>query len=510
MPPVLIDELFLDDAWMRIARASAIELVKSGAGRRVYRLTHASGVFYVKQHIRRGILLRIKDALLHDPARREFDAGGYAARHGVPAVATLAWCARDLSGARRAAALVTRGETEARPLTRAWLEALATGDGGTPRAAALVAGLARLLAAAHNGAFLHPDNHPGNVLVRTGADEAACLYVDLYGARCGREVSVADAAGNLAALDLWFAPRATRTQRLRFLKTYLGQRRRPPARGALGGFVDAIAGRRHRHAQRLFRQRDRRIGRRSAFFDRQRAQDGATVVATRRFRRAAELLDLPEPDAPAPAGEVGAGPAADASETYYAPNRITALAWRLAGSPAWRKYRSACLLMNRDLPTVAPLACRWTQDRWGIRNCAWRRLRPPDAAALREWLEVLEGQPRGDLLDRVGRLVADTAARGAVVIDPGLLTVEVSGILRGATRVYWAGVQVEVVRVPAPRHALVWMLARFARSAGGDPAVRVVDRARVVRACCRRYGYVGSGGDWRTVWRAVAADRSPG
>ncbi|HRX83826.1 MAG TPA: lipopolysaccharide kinase InaA family protein [Phycisphaerae bacterium] len=502
------EDLCLDAEWSRIARASTIELVKSNAQRRVYRLTHSSGVYYVKQHIRRGFVSWLHDRALGDPARREFEAGKYAEAHDVPTVTMEAWTTQQLSGGRRAAVLITREERDVQGLAPSWEIAQNVGHGrGAERQ--LGTALVALIARAHDAAFLHPDNHPGNILVRgAGTVDPQCIYVDLYGVRLRRPVNDSDAARNLAALAMWFMRRATRTQRLRFLKAYAGQRRRWSSAQALRTFARQIDRAWARHARRLFAQRDRRIGRRNAFFDRQTAEDGALVVATRRFRDLPQMLDLPAPDAP----DASASPVAEAilaapdtSETYFAQSRFTGWAWRIAGSPAWRKYRSACLLMNRDIPTVVPLACRWTLARGAISQCGWRRLRPPDAAALREWLDVLAGRQRADLLERVGRLVADTLLRGAVVQDPTLLTLEVAGVLRGDPRVYWAGVQVSAVSVPAPRHAQQWMLSVLAQASANDAAVTRADRARVLRTYCRRLGPTQAPGGWRSFWRSIAA-----
>jgi hypothetical protein len=510
VPLRFLDELCLDAAWDRIARESKVEKTKESADRRVYRLSHPTGVFYVKQHVRHGIFAGVKDALLGDPARREFDAGCYAKTHGVPTIAIVAYSARKLTAGHRAVATISVAENNVTVLAHCWIDAgRQSSECRCDLMRRLTRSLPRLIATAHDAAFLHPDNHPGNILVRNGAAaEPECVYVDLYGVRLRKPVEERDAAKNLAVLDQWFRSRATRTQRFRFLKAYAGLRRKWTTRAARKHFAALVQAAAHRHARKLYAQRDRRISRRNAFFDRQFAEDGAIVMTTRRFRRLPELLDLPTPDLAASAvrsGDATSAAAPDTAETFYAPHWTTAFAWRIGESPAWRKYRSACLLMNRDVPTVVPLACRWTIERQGIRQCGWRRLRPADGATMREWLDAAFGRVRCQLLDAVGRLIADTLARGAVIHDASAVNIEVSGMLRGNLRVYWAGVHASAVRVPAPRHVQTWMLARLAARVAGDPGVTHADRARVLRACCRRLGIARPPGGWKPMWREIAS-----
>jgi len=511
VPPRFADELCLDDHWGRIARESTVQKIKESADRCVFRLNHATGIFYVKQHVRSGWIARVKDALLGDPARREFEAGRFAYARDVPAIVVVAHCTRALPGGRRAAATISSAEQDAAGFAQAWTNTLqnAASNQAHRPALELIGALAQVTAKAHNAAFLHPDNHPGNILVRRSAAHAPeCIYVDLYGARVGRLVTEADAARNLATLDQWFRGRATRGLRWRFLREYTALRRNWRTRAALRRFARLIDAAARRHARRLYAQRDRRIGRRNAFFDRQIAEDGACVLTTRRFRRLPELLDVPTPDAPTGQGpNAPTGPApADIGETHYAQRWTEELAWWVGGSPAWRRFRGACTLMNRDIPTVIPLACRWTRRRLGIGQCAWRALRPADSATLREWMDAATGCDRSRLLVSAGRLIAETLARGAVVRNPSPLRIEVSGMLGGAVRVYWSGVEVSTVAVPAPAHARNWMLAQLAQSVAADPGVSHTDRARVLRACCRRLGLFGDRHGWKVVWRAIAAD----
>ena len=74
----------------------------------------------------------------------------------------------------------------------------------------------------HDAGFLHIDFHPGNILVRFAADdEPELVMIDLDALRKSRRLTWKAARQNLALLDHFFWLRSSRTDRYRFLKTYL-------------------------------------------------------------------------------------------------------------------------------------------------------------------------------------------------------------------------------------------------------------------------------------------------
>ena len=75
----------------------------------------------------------------------------------------------------------------------------------------------------HDAGLLHHDFHPGNILVRLErADQPELFMIDLDAMRKCRRVTWKLARQNLALLDHYFWLRSSRTDRYRFLKTYLG------------------------------------------------------------------------------------------------------------------------------------------------------------------------------------------------------------------------------------------------------------------------------------------------
>lgn len=501
-------------AW-DVDRAPAAVLVKQNALRRVYRVEHDGRAYFVKHHFQRGPAQRLKKLLLGSPAGIEYRASRYARAHGVPAVELVA-CAERIDDWRpHVSASVSVAIDGALALADEF-ERIAQLDDARERRAgrrALGDALARLIAAAHQAAFLHPDSHPGNVLVTRDATAGfACTYVDVYGARCGREVSDADAARTLAALHQWFAPRTSRTERLAFLKTYAGLRSRWASREVFRHFARRVAVAARRHTHELYRKRDRRIGRNNAFFARATLPDGQRAAVTLRHRSAARLLGEIPAYTPAewvkvlsqPIGRAEAPPGAARleMETLFADRPTTAFAWRVLGSPSWRRYRTACQALNRDLPAALGLACVTQSAVWGVVRADWVLGAAASGRALLRFLEDAPPAERRAALEAVGRLVADTVLHGLALRTLGAARIEIATDSHGTLRAYWVGVEGVALRGPARPLVALWMLGQLARSVHDAAQVTRADRVRVVQAYCRRAGER----NWPEVLRSASLD----
>ena len=129
----------------------------------------------------------------------------------------------------------------------------------------LATSLAVLTARLHNSGMTHIDFHPGNVLVRLGPDEMPELsMIDLDALRQTGRLGWASARQNLALLDHYFWLRSSRTDRYRFLKTYLANRteQAPDPRRFAQGIEDSTRA----WAERLWRRWGRRCRSTNKYF----------------------------------------------------------------------------------------------------------------------------------------------------------------------------------------------------------------------------------------------------
>ncbi|MHC4697434.1 MAG: lipopolysaccharide kinase InaA family protein [Planctomycetota bacterium] len=306
---------------------------------------------------------RIRRAFTGDPAPREWRKACEAAARGVPVIKPLAVGVHHR--APRQCVYLSEGMDGAVSLGDAW------GQKVTHRQ--LSDGVARLFAVAHERGFLHPDSHPGNILVRTAPDAPIeVVFVDVYSARLSSGViSTRHAIRALAQLDHYFSLHAARTQRLRFLAAYLAARREAGREGAklrsLREWVAAIAASSARHADRLARQRDRRLRRSGKYFSTVRMGGGwvATVALKLERRHAypeADVSDRSHEDwvrilsslpAVVPEGDSGEG-SLDGGRLRYEMKTVGSLLSRvkntLAGSASRKSFERSHARRHRDLP----------------------------------------------------------------------------------------------------------------------------------------------------------------
>lgn len=197
------------------------EIIKETRVRRVIRFPGRLGDLYLKHHRVHGFLDRLRFLALPSRARAEWEMARKLSALKIPTIRPLALGERRHLGLIVESFLVTEGISGARSLD-VLLEERDTPPPGPPRARwrrALVRALAGVVSAFHREGFYHRDLHLGNFLVRSydSADVAVWL-IDLHKARASRARTwVTD----LAWLDYGARPRASGTDRLRFLKAYL-------------------------------------------------------------------------------------------------------------------------------------------------------------------------------------------------------------------------------------------------------------------------------------------------
>ncbi len=422
--------------WFNLVDDPRAAVVKADPYRQVWRVRSGAVDLFVKTFTATGWLDRLRRVVRGPEALREWRVGQYAASAGVPCVGLVACGVR-----RGASVLITEAAANAVDLTEAWRRANESHD-ACHETRPLIRAVADLVARAHGAKFLHRDGHPGNILVgRDVTGSPAALYVDLYGASIGTDVSDQRAAVGLAQLDQWFRRRATQTQRLRFLKAYL--LRRFGARAILGPqvrrWLDLVQHARQRHHTGLVGKRDRRVWRQGKYFTSMLLNDGWRAVVALRLRNRGEFPIPVHPDRSAPDWRQVLTASTTPPDTvvirWRAAGPVERFAWRCSGSPARRMFATAHGLRHRDVPCVWLPAMLERRTLGGVSECQALAERRPDCQALSDLIAAggtasasWSDEPRRrTILESVGRLLAEATLAGVRWRKPCLPTLWVEG-----------------------------------------------------------------------------------
>lgn len=266
----LIDAADVD--WFRLEQCAAATRVKRNCQRDVWHVRCAGREFFAKLYHPHGTVAKAKLLFRGATALREWDVGRYAAAYGIATVVPVAAAWTGSRGSSGSSLLITRAMPDTEPLNQYWLR-IHRDRRAVDR---LTDSLAKLIARAHQCGFQHGDMHPGNILVAADGDRCNACFVDLHNVRTARPVGYKQVVNNLAQLNQWFRRNATRTQRLRFLRRYLADRRRlalasPYARDCCPdtkALIKSLLTQADRHARRLWAKRDRRMHRTGKYFTR--------------------------------------------------------------------------------------------------------------------------------------------------------------------------------------------------------------------------------------------------
>ena len=524
-------------------------LIKQNALRSVWRGVLEGRAFYMKYYRTRWLdALR---ALWRAPGcRSEWDSGMYALRFGIAAVRPVGCTTRVGCDGGRCALLVTEALEPAHTLSEFWRMIAADGVARRRRedTAQLCDLLGELIARAHQAGFEHIDMHANNILVQPVAPRRyRAALVDLHSARLGSPLSDAAVVRNLAQLNQWFGRHSSVGDRLRFLRAYLRWRGEYEAEfphgRALGldfeQLVRALSDAARRHAERLWAQRDRRLGRGGRYYARTRLGGGWSARVQVRCKHAVSespasrlVLErewwrrqLRSPlawfaeDAPA----CKASHSAAVTRAVLSTGDGAALpviikrplgrsVWRrvrllVAPSRSARGWKMGHALLHRDLPTARPLALLerrlgplvldslllteaipGAQDLETHLRSAPQRLSPADwRRHKRRLAAALAGQVRR--LHERGFIHRDCKAGNLLVLPgpgPRLAWIDMDGLRRRPAAA------LDQHRALARLHVSLLGVAGLTRS----------DRLRFLRAYCAGFGRGPR--EWRAVWRAVA------
>lgn len=210
--------------WEEWKRLAALEIVKTGPHRTVYRLDLPGGTFYLKHFRIADWRAALRNLFRLSPAERELQAVQRIAALRLPTFDPVALGVRRLSGVTRDTWLVSRAIPGAVPLDHFLLTEF--GLRGPAQQAELRQRLARemgrLAARLHTAGIEHIDLHAGNLLIRpnAGANEPLLSLIDLHAVRFRTSLATKSREVNLAALHQFFAGRSTRADRRRFWRAY--------------------------------------------------------------------------------------------------------------------------------------------------------------------------------------------------------------------------------------------------------------------------------------------------
>jgi len=283
------------DEWRRNGQ---LTVVKTGPHRIVYRAELPEGAIFVKHYLVPGIRAKVRQWFRRGKGRNEGRRTRYLDQIGVPTITPIALGEQRKRFFLLENYLVTHAIPEMVPLDEFVERRLA--DWPLDRQARIRQSLAEALgvmtARLHNSGFVHQDFHPGNILVRMGADDRPELaMIDLDALRVCRPLNWSEAQLNLALLNHYFWLRCGRADRLRFLKTYLKSRSGSiPKPGAFAHGIEAAT---RAWAERLWRRWGRRCRGSNKYFERYRSSRSWSV-ASRELDPAVMARLLADPDAP--------------------------------------------------------------------------------------------------------------------------------------------------------------------------------------------------------------------
>jgi tRNA A-37 threonylcarbamoyl transferase component Bud32 len=226
------------------------ELLRETPHRRVLRIEGRRPLI-VKHYSPRGIAANLKTFIRQNPALREWTALRKAMRLGLPVPEPVA-VGRRYRGLSRESFLITEALDDARPLSSylfGTLKSAFVARRDVARAAALV--IRRM----HDAGIFHKDLHLDNLIVRSDDVGTTVHLIDFQRVAFYRSLNAKGRMLNLATLHGGCMD-ATRSERLRFLKVYLGDGAK--AMGDLRRLAACLDKAGTRHRRHIWRSRQRR------------------------------------------------------------------------------------------------------------------------------------------------------------------------------------------------------------------------------------------------------------
>jgi tRNA A-37 threonylcarbamoyl transferase component Bud32 len=273
-------------------------VIKDGPHRAVYRVRLPHLDCHVKHYRVLGWRSRVRQLIRPVKAMREATIANDLAARGIPTPEALAWGVESAGLGPRASWLITKTVGDSIPLN-SYLESILptlSPKLQTRTRQRLARAVGRFLTRLHAAGLIHHDLHPGNLLVRMTADGEPMLWlIDLHAVRLGPACRWPARRENLVVFNRYFQLRASRSDRLRFWRSYAaaaGDAIPEPARFT----VTRLESDTERSNLRLWRKRDARC-RRSNRYYRRINSDAVRGFAVRNLDPSALAALTADPDA---------------------------------------------------------------------------------------------------------------------------------------------------------------------------------------------------------------------
>lgn len=196
--------------------------VKTGPHRSVYRLTLATGSFFLKHYRTPDWQAVLQNVVRPCKAELEWQAARQVAKLGLKTFETVALGKRRAYGFVMDNFLITREIPDVIALDEFVLQTFSKLDLVQQRLArkGIARQLGQITASLHQARLLHRDFHPGNLLIQTTGHDFSLYLIDLHALSWKRRIARKTSAYNISLLNNFFARLSSRADRMRFLDAY--------------------------------------------------------------------------------------------------------------------------------------------------------------------------------------------------------------------------------------------------------------------------------------------------